>query len=58
MVTVEERARKGERMYIFSEMTFVTGFYKFTDVSSEVDFQIVLKDYVQCKLNLNRFYMF
>lgn len=58
MVAVEERARKGERMYIFSEMTFVTSFYKFTDVSSEVDFQIVLKDYVQCKLNLNRFYMF
>lgn len=58
MVTVGERARKGERMYIFSEMTFVTSFYKFTDVSSEVDFQIVLKDYVQCKLNLNRFYMF
>lgn len=58
MVTVEETARKGKRMYIFSEMTFVTSFYKFIDVSSEVDFQIVLKDYVQCKLNLNRFYMF
>lgn len=36
MVTVEERARKGERVYIFSEMTFVTSFYKFTHVSSEV----------------------
>ena len=53
MVTVGERARKGERMYIFSEMTFVTSFYKFTDVSSEVDFQIVLKDYVQCKFTDN-----
>ena len=40
-------------MYIFSEMTFVTSFYKFTHVSSEVDFQIVLKDYVQCKFTDN-----
>lgn len=53
MVTVEERARKGKRMYIFSEMTFVTSFYKFTHVSSEVHFQIVLKDYVQCKFTDN-----
>ena len=53
MVTVEERARKGERKYIISEMTFVTSFYKFTHVSYEVDLQIVLKDYVQCKLTDN-----
>lgn len=53
MVTVEERARKGERVYIFSEMTFVTSLFINLPMYPLKYFQIVLKDYVQCKFTDN-----